>query len=61
MVNIERFEGVVTVAYYLARTTDVLRFDAIDRGVDWTNPSLDTAVLPTQTALRNLLTSLQGE
>ena len=31
VVVIERFEGVVDVAYYLARGNDVLRFDAIDR------------------------------
>ncbi|OGG78446.1 hypothetical protein A3A36_01975 [Candidatus Kaiserbacteria bacterium RIFCSPLOWO2_01_FULL_52_12b] len=58
VVTIERF---VNVAYYLARGSDVLRFDAIDRGVDWTNPSLDITKLPTQTALRKMLTTLQGE
>jgi len=62
VVSIERFEGVVDTAYYLARATDVLRFDAIDRNVmNWTDPSLDTATLPTVTALRKLLTTLQGE
>lgn len=61
VVNIGRFEGVVTTAYYLARGTDVLRFDAIDRGVDWTNPSLDVAKLPAQAALRELLATLQAE
>ncbi len=59
---IERFEGVVDTAYYLARGNDVLRFDAIDRGVlEWTNPSLDTATLPAAVALRKLLIGLQGE
>jgi len=61
IVTIERFEGTVDVAYYLARGTDVLRFDAIDKGVDWTNPSLDVTKLPTQVALRQMLTTLQGE
>ena len=61
VVTIERFEGVVDVAYYLARSTDVLRFDAIDHSVDWTNPNLDVSALPTQTALRKLLTTLQGQ
>lgn len=61
VVNIGRFEGVVTTAYYFARGTDVLRFDAIDRGVDWMNPSLDVAKLPAHTALRNLLATLQAE
>ena len=63
VVSIERFEGVVDTAYYLARPTngDVLRFDAIDRGVtDWTNPSLDISTLPAQSALRQLLANLQG-
>lgn len=61
VVLIDRFEGVVDVAYYLARGTDVLRFDAIDRGVDWTNPNLDVAALPAQAALRTMLATLQGE
>jgi len=61
VVTLDRFEGQIDVAYYLARTTDVLRFDAIDRGVDWTNPSLDVQALPAQTAIRHLLTTLQGE
>lgn len=60
IVSIERFEGVITTAYYLARATDVLRFDAIDRGADWTNPSLDVSALPAHTALVKLLMTLQG-
>ena len=60
VVKIERFEGTIDVAYYLARTNDVLRFDAIDRNTDWTNPILDTAALPAHTALRKLLSTLQG-
>lgn len=62
IVSIERFEGVVDTAYYLARTSDVLRFDAIDRGVaDWTSPRLDVSTLPAQSALRSMLATLQGE
>lgn len=61
VVSIERFEGVIDTAYYLARSTDVLRFDAIDRGVDWTNPNLDISKLPAHTALEKLLTTLQGQ
>ncbi len=61
VVSIGRFEGVVDVAYYLVRGSDVLRFDAVDTGVDWTNPSLDIATLPTQVALRKLLSTLQGD
>ncbi|MDO8231877.1 MAG: hypothetical protein Q7T37_01610 [bacterium] len=60
VVLIERFEGVVDVAYYYARPTDVLRFDAVDMGADWTNPNLDITNLPAQAALRKLLTTLQG-
>ncbi|OYV25884.1 MAG: hypothetical protein B7W98_03545, partial [Parcubacteria group bacterium 20-58-5] len=61
VVSIERFEGIVDTAYYLAHGADVLRFDAIDRGVgNWTDPSLDLTTLPANAALRQLLTNLQG-
>lgn len=62
VVSIERFEGVIDTAFYLARNTDVLRFDAIDRGVvNWTDPNLDPSTLPAYTALVKLLTALQGQ
>jgi hypothetical protein len=61
VVSIQRFEGVIDTAYYLARGTDVLRFDAIDRGADWTNPNLDVSTLPANAALVKLLSTLQGE
>jgi len=61
IVSIERFEGVVDTAYYLARGADVLRFDAIDRGADWANPNLDITTLPAHAALEKLLTTLQGQ
>lgn len=58
---IERFEGVVDTAYYLARAHDVLRFDAIDKGVTrWTDPNLDVSTLPAHAALLSLLATLQG-
>ncbi len=61
VVAIDRFEANVQVAYYLARTTDVLRFDAIDRDVvDWMEPTLTVEALPVQAALRGMLTTLQG-
>ena len=61
VVLLERFEGVVTTAYYLARGTDVLRFDSVDTGVqDWANTSLDTTTLAANRALRKLLTTLEG-
>jgi hypothetical protein len=61
VVSIQRFEGVIDTAYYLARNTDVLRFDAIDRGADWTNPDLDISTLPAHAALAKMLTTLQGQ
>jgi hypothetical protein len=61
VVSIERFEGVIDTAFYLARNTDVLRFDAIDNGADWTNPNLDVSSLPAYAALVKLLTTLQGQ
>lgn len=61
VVSIERFEGVIDTAYYLARSSDVLRFDAVDRGADWTNPNLDVAKLPAHMALAKLLSTLQGQ
>lgn len=61
VVSIERFEGVVNTAYYLARGTDVLRFDAIDRGVmGWGDSRLDVSALPAHAALEKLLSTLQG-
>lgn len=61
VVSIERFEGVIDTAYYLARGTDVVRFDAIDTGVDWTSPSLNVSTLPAHAALLKLLSTLQGQ
>lgn len=58
-VTVERFEGYVRTYYYLPRTTDVLRFEAIDAGVDWTNPDLVIDTLPAQQAMMGLLSSLQ--
>lgn len=60
IITIERFEGVIDTAFYLARGTDVIRFDAIDRGADWTNPTLSVSTLPAESALRALLATLQG-
>jgi len=61
VVSIERFEAVIGIAYYLARTSDVLRFDSIDRDViNWMEPNLDLSKLPAHSALKGLLTTLQG-
>ncbi|MDB5244866.1 MAG: hypothetical protein JWN18_736 [Parcubacteria group bacterium] len=59
VVPIDRFEGVIVTAYYLKRGDTVLRFDAIDRGADWTNPSLNISLLPAHAALEKLLSTLQ--
>jgi len=62
VVSIERFEGVIDTAYYLARGNDVLRFDAIDRGVmRWTDATLTVSTLPAHSALTKLLSTLQGQ
>lgn len=60
-VPIERFEGVVDTAYYLEHGASILRFDAIDRGTDWTNPNLNISTLPAHAALLKLLATLQGQ
>lgn len=62
VIAIQRLNGVVDTAYYLARTDDVLRFDAIDTGVtNWSDTDLKTASLPAHRALEKLLTTLQGQ
>jgi hypothetical protein len=61
VVSLGRYEGVVHTAYYLTRGTDVLRFDAIDRGItDWSDPNLDVSSLPATIDLHYLLGTLQG-
>ena len=60
VVALERSGGTVDTAYYLARTADVLRFDAIDTGVtNLSDPNLSVSALPAHTALIKLLTALQ--
>lgn len=62
VVLIQRSEGIVDTAYYLARGTDVLRFDAVDSGVvNWTDPNLDVSTLAAHAALEQLLATLQGQ
>ena len=61
VVSIERFEAVINTAYYLARDSDVLRFDAIDRDViDWMEPNLDISTLPANAALQKMLSTMGG-
>lgn len=61
VVTIDRSEGIIDTAYYMARGTDVLRFDAIDKNVvNWTDANLDISSLPAHSALAKLLATLQG-
>lgn len=60
VVTVERFEGVIDTAYYLARQNDVIRFDAIDANVqNWTDANLDIHTLPAHAALVKMLATLQ--
>ncbi len=60
-VTIERSSTKVTVAYYLARPADVLRFDATDYGIDGTNSAINISELPAQKAMRTMLATLASE
>jgi len=55
---VERFEGMVHSLYYLPRATDVLRFEILERNVDWTNPKLVVSDLPEHKAFLNMLSTL---
>ncbi len=60
IVSIERFYGTIDTAYYLARGSDVLRFDAIDMNVpSWNNSNLDISKLKAHSALIKLLKTLK--
>jgi|CXWL01.1.fsa_nt_gi hypothetical protein len=56
---VERFEGQVHSIYYLPREKDVLRFEVLERDIDWTNPDLIVGNLPEHKALLSILTTLQ--
>lgn len=59
--HIERFEALVHSAYYLARASDVLRFDIIEHDVaGWTEPSLAIRQLPEHAAFLRTLGTLQA-
>lgn len=59
--TVERFEGLVHTSYFLARESDVLRFDVSEKGVQgWTDPALDVRALPEHQALSRLLSTLQA-
>lgn len=58
---IERFEAQVYSSYFLARATDVLRFDVVENDVsEWTNPDLVVSDLPEHQALLEMLATLQS-
>ncbi len=57
---LERFEGQVHSAYYLVRTNDVLKFEVLEKDVDWTNPKLVVEELPEHQALLKMLGTLQA-
>jgi hypothetical protein len=60
VITLGRFEGQVDTAYYLLRTNDVLQFEIIEKDVaNWTDARLDTASLPQNQALLQMLTTLQ--
>jgi len=56
---LERFEGQVHSAYYLVRESDVLKFEVLEKDVDWTNPQLVVEELPEHQALLKMLGTLQ--
>lgn len=59
-VVIERFEGQVESSYFLARSSDVLRFDILEKDVTaWTDPALVVEDLPQHKALLQMLSTLQ--
>ena len=57
--TLERFEGQVHTACYLPRAADVLRFEVLEKDVDWTNPKLDIDALPEHQAFYGMLGTLQ--
>lgn len=59
-VVLERFEGQIHSAYYLVRDADVLKFEVLEKDVDWTNPALVVENLPEHKALQALLMTLQS-
>lgn len=59
--TVERFEGQVHTVCYLARANDVLRFEVLEKDVDWTNPTLVVDSLPEHLALYQMLTTAQTQ
>lgn len=53
--TLERFEGQVHTVCYFPRTGDVLRFEMLEKDVDWTNPKLNIDALPEHTLFYKML------
>jgi len=51
----ERFEGIVSITYYLVSDNDIFSFTARSRNVNWTNPELDVEALESNRILREIL------
>jgi hypothetical protein len=59
-ITLERFEGVVSTAYFLVRANDVLEFNVVEHDVkDWTDPKLIVDNLPQHQALLKMLGTLE--
>lgn len=56
--TLERFEGQVHTVCYFSRTGDVLRFEVLEKDVDWTNPKLNVDTLPEHTLFYKMLGAL---
>ncbi len=57
-VTLERFEGQIHTACYLSRADDVLRFEVLEKDVDWTNPKLKIDTLPEHALFYQMLGTL---
>lgn len=56
---LERFEGQIHSVYYLPRTTDVLRFEILEKDVSgWSDPNLGIENLPEHKALLQMLSTV---
>lgn len=55
----ERFEGVLSYAYYTLQNGKIFIFTSISRGVDWTNQNLDVENDPAHLVLKNMLETLE--
>lgn len=58
-VTLERFEGQIHTACYLPRASDVLKFEVLEKDVDWTNPKLNIDALPEHSAFYKMLATVQ--